>query len=186
MIFYTVFIYFLINDKLHKTTKVIEDTFVKIVTDMNINTQNNIKFNKPDIVVFDKINRIIRIIEVLITRQEALQRTEVHKSKKYVSLSNYLKMSYKMYVEIISFVLTWDEMVTKFNKDYRKLLDIEDSTMAYIQSISLKKTFELTTSNNLEFKCNNNYMSSEKSIYTFCKDFFKVNFFKEIFFNFLN
>ena len=51
---------------------------------------------------------------------------------------NYLK------VKIIPFVLTWDEVVTTYNKKYEKELGITRNISAYIQSITLQSiTFNL-------------------------------------------
>ena len=53
--------------KYHKINKVIENLFAKIVADIEFSTEASIKYNKPDIVVFDKLNRKIRIVEIRIT-----------------------------------------------------------------------------------------------------------------------
>ena len=110
------------NKKLknHQITKVIENAQAKIITDMNILVNKNIRENKLDIVIFDKINKKIKIIEVGITNKDRLQKTESLKKQKYVHLGNELSQTYKMQVEIIPFVMTWDGIVTKFNEKYRK------------------------------------------------------------------
>ena len=150
--------------KFHKVTKVIENSFAKIITDMNICISSNIRYNKPDIVVFDNLNKLIKIIEIGITNQADLQSREVYKKQKYVELANNFRTTYKMDVEIIPFVITWDGMVTNFNKNYRKNLDIDDNTLAYIQSISLRKTFELLASNKIEIKWDNSQMNWDDKI----------------------
>ena len=50
--------------RLHKMTKFIENEHAKIITDMIYITTTNIKFNKPDMIVFDILNRKITIIEI--------------------------------------------------------------------------------------------------------------------------
>ena len=51
---------------------------------------------------------------------------------------NYLK------VKIISFVLTWDGIVTTYHKKYEKELGITRNISAYIQSVTLQSiTFNL-------------------------------------------
>ncbi|KAM0686766.1 hypothetical protein COBT_002006 [Conglomerata obtusa] len=44
---------------------------------------------------------------------------------------------------IIPYVITWDGLVTKFHREYCKMLEIPAETEAYIQTITLKKTLEL-------------------------------------------
>ena len=65
--------------KYHKVLKVIDNPYAKIVSDMNFTTNNSIQFNKPDIVVFDNLNKKITIVEIGITSQENLQQTESFK-----------------------------------------------------------------------------------------------------------
>ena len=53
--------------------------------------------------------------------------------------------------EIIPFVITWDGMVTQFNMIYREKLEIDMNVFSYIQSIVLKKTFEIMVNGNNRF-----------------------------------
>ena len=92
---------------------------------MNIKVNKNIKENKLNIVAFDKLNRKIKITEIGITSKCNLQKTESFKKHKYIELGNELSMIHKMQVEILPFVITWDGMVTTFNKDYRKIIGTE-------------------------------------------------------------
>ncbi|KAL4709150.1 hypothetical protein ACJJTC_015799 [Scirpophaga incertulas] len=43
---------------------------------------------------------------------------------------------------ILPYVITWDGLVTKYHKKYRKEIGIQPKTEAYIQSLVLKKTLE--------------------------------------------
>ena len=56
-------------------SKCIENSFAKFITDTNICSESNIRYNKPDIIVFDKLNKLIRIIELGITNQDDLRST---------------------------------------------------------------------------------------------------------------
>ncbi|TBU11098.1 hypothetical protein CWI38_1388p0020 [Hamiltosporidium tvaerminnensis] len=53
-----------------------------------------------------------------------------------------LGLIYKCSVEIIPYVMTWDEYVTKYHKSHLKRLEIPMNVEAYIQSIVPKKTVE--------------------------------------------
>ena len=141
------------NNKMknHIITKVIENSNAKIITDMNFKISTQIKFNKPDIIVFDKIKRMIRIIEIGITSRDNLQSCESYKKQKYIPLANELSTRYKMQSEIIPFVITWDGIVTKFNKEYRNKLEIDDTILGYIQTNCLKKTFEIIVNNPIRY-----------------------------------
>ena len=161
--------------KYHKMSKCIENSFAKIITDTNICSESNIRYNKPDIIVFDKLNKLIRIIELGITNQDDLQAREVHKKQKYIELGNYLSATYRMKVEITPIALTWDGMVIIYNKGYRKVLDIDHNTLAYMQVISLKKTFELMASNTIEFKWEKSKMNLEEGIENIINRIIEIN-----------
>ncbi|EQB61708.1 hypothetical protein NAPIS_ORF00715 [Vairimorpha apis BRL 01] len=45
-------------------------------------------------------------------------------------------------MQIYPYVLTWDDIVTKYHAKYKKALEISDRIEAYIQSVTLKKTLE--------------------------------------------
>ncbi|TBU20102.1 hypothetical protein CWI38_0132p0030 [Hamiltosporidium tvaerminnensis] len=58
---------------------------------------------------------------------------------------NELSLIYKCRVEIISYVMTWNGIVTKYHKSHLKRLEIPMNVEAYIMYIVLKKTVERTS-----------------------------------------
>ncbi|KAF7684367.1 hypothetical protein TCON_0430 [Astathelohania contejeani] len=55
----------------------------------------------------------------------------------------YLRMNWLCYTNrIISYVMTWDGVVTKYHRNYLKELNIIFTIEAYIKSTELKKTLE--------------------------------------------
>ncbi|TBT98395.1 hypothetical protein CWI36_2404p0020 [Hamiltosporidium magnivora] len=65
----------------------------------------------------------------------SLQIVETEKLRKYDLLANELGLIYKCSEEIISYVMNWDGIVTKYHKTYVKRLQIPMNVEAYIQSI---------------------------------------------------
>jgi hypothetical protein len=57
-------------------------------------------------------------------------------------LANELGLIYKAKTKIISFVMTWDGVVTSYHKKYIQELNVQPTLEAYIQSDVLKKTLE--------------------------------------------
>jgi hypothetical protein len=98
-----------------------------------------VRYNKPDMGIYDKMQRLITIVEVGITSQDRLKSTEVEKLRKYDLLANELGLIHKCKTRIIPFVLTWYVIVTKCHKSYRKTFGVENHVEAYIQSVVLKK-----------------------------------------------
>ena len=65
--------------------KFFENSNANILIDMNIKVSAGIKENKPDIIVIDKISKIIRIIEIGITSKDYLQLFESFEKKCTIS-----------------------------------------------------------------------------------------------------
>ncbi|UYV74491.1 K02A2.6-like [Cordylochernes scorpioides] len=65
------------------------------------------------------------------------------KKRKYQLLAREMAQTEKMPVKVVPIVLTWDGIVTKYNKQYRKEINIRKRDFAYIQSLVLKKTMEI-------------------------------------------
>ncbi|TBT98924.1 hypothetical protein CWI37_1537p0010 [Hamiltosporidium tvaerminnensis] len=81
-------------------------------------------------------------IEVGITSQYSVQTVKTEKLRNYDLVENDLGLIYKWGAEMIPYVMTWDGIVTEYNKTYAKRLQIPMNVEAYIQSIVLKKTVE--------------------------------------------
>ncbi|KAF7682881.1 hypothetical protein TCON_1910 [Astathelohania contejeani] len=85
---------------------------------------------------------MIILVEICITSQDNLQQVEAEKKIKYDLLANELGILYKAKTKIISYVLTWEGIVTKYHRSFLKELEITAQIEAYIQSTVLKKTLE--------------------------------------------
>ena len=66
-------------------------------------------------------------------------------------------------------------MVTNYNKNYRNILEIDDNTLAYIQAISLRKTFELLAKNKIEFNWDNTRMNWDDKINNVINKIVEIN-----------
>ena len=104
--------------------QVISNENLEIRVDTRIRTDTNIRANKPDIFVYDKIRKEIILIEVGITSQDNLQSVECEKLHKYDMLANELQQIHRAEVKIIPYVLTWDGIVTEYHDTYAKYLGV--------------------------------------------------------------
>ncbi|TBU20184.1 hypothetical protein CWI38_0117p0010, partial [Hamiltosporidium tvaerminnensis] len=77
-------------------------------------------------------------------------RVDIRIKTDYDLLANDLGLIYKCSVEIISYMMTWDGIVTKYHKSHPKRLEIPMNVEAYIQSIVLKKTSALNAEESWE------------------------------------
>ena len=104
--------------------EIIENENAEIKVDTTIRTDVRIQSNRPDIFVFDKKKKEIVLIEVGITNQDILQNVESEKMRKYDLLAKELSLLYKCSTKIIPFVLTWDCIVTTYQKSTFPILEL--------------------------------------------------------------
>lgn len=113
-------------------TRIIENEQVKIIVEIPLKTDITVKYNKPDIKIFDKKNNKIFLVEIAITLIENLRDREVEKINEYKRLCQELSMIHKCRVTVVPIVIALNSIRTLFNKKYRKLIDLSDSTISYI------------------------------------------------------
>jgi hypothetical protein len=127
----------------HSVQQCIANSKVEIRVDSRIATRINVKYNKPDIFIYDKVKNEIVIVEVGITSFDNLRAVETEKQHKYDYLANHCGAMYKaVRTRIIPYVMTWEGLVTTFHEDYCKELRIDRRTEAYVQTRMLKMTLE--------------------------------------------
>ncbi|XP_029655396.1 uncharacterized protein LOC115229124 [Octopus sinensis] len=120
--------------KTHLVQEVISNERVEIRVDTRIETDSTIRYNKPDLLVYDKKENVIWIVEVGVTSQDNLQRVELEKLRKYDLLANELSLIHKAKVNIIPVVLTWDGIVSKYFKIFG--LDQSEGTSDCLYAIN--------------------------------------------------
>ena len=133
------------NKKLknYKVQEVLSNERVRIKSDVPIQTELRIEFNKPDLMIHDLVTKEITLIEVGITNKDILPTTELFKSQKYELLANELQCLFPgTKVTIIPVVMTWDGLVTRHFKRYMNQLQVSKRLQAYMQTVVLKKTCE--------------------------------------------
>jgi hypothetical protein len=77
-----------------------------------------------------------------ITSFDNLRTVEAEKKHKCDLLANNTGSLYKYKTRIISYVMTWDGVVTKFHKHYRHEIGLDNRIQAYVQFRVLKMTLE--------------------------------------------
>ncbi|TBU19842.1 hypothetical protein CWI38_0188p0030 [Hamiltosporidium tvaerminnensis] len=102
------------------------DEYAEIRVDTRIRTDVKIRCNRPDIFLYDKKKYRIPFIEL----------------RKYYLLAKVLGLIYKCIIGIITYVITLDDIITKYNNTYIKRLQIPRNVVAYIHFIVLKKRVE--------------------------------------------
>ncbi|EQB59856.1 reverse transcriptase [Vairimorpha apis BRL 01] len=122
--------------------QIVANKYVEIRVDTTIKTDVKIRYNKPDILLIDKIKKELLIVEIGVTSLDNLQQVESEKFRKYDELANELGLIHGCKTKIIPYVITWDGIVSKYHSKHRKELGITDRIEAYIQSTTLIKNLE--------------------------------------------
>ena len=78
----------------HSVQQITENEQAEVRVDTRIRGSIQVKYNRPDIFIYDKKRRQIIIIEVCITSQDNLQSVESEKTMKYDVLANNQSMLY--------------------------------------------------------------------------------------------
>ena len=129
--------------KNYKVQNVISNQRVRIKSDIPIITETRIDNNKPDLLIHDLKTNVITLVEVGVTNKRSLQAREIEKAHKYELLANELKIMYPgAEVKVIPIVITWDGLVTRYNRIYMEQLGISKKIQAYIQAQTIKRTCE--------------------------------------------
>ena len=87
----------------------------------------------------------MKLLEVGITNQDRLSLVENEKLRKYDLLANELVIIHKCKTSIVPYVMTRDDVVTKYHERHIKELEIQPNFEAYIQSLVFKENFESKT-----------------------------------------
>ncbi|GBE58957.1 reverse transcriptase domain containing protein [Babesia ovata] len=117
-----------------------------IAYDKTVKTQKIKEYNRPDIIVADRRRNMITIVEIGITNQENLVETENIKRGKYEHLIENLNaqtLNQQTRTRVISYVMTWEGIVTKDHTTHRQSLGISDLSEAHIQRVVIQETQKL-------------------------------------------
>ena len=89
----------------HTAEPVIETESVKILWDMNIQTDHSIEHRRPDIVVVDKDNKRALPIDIVVPADASVEKKEQEKMDRYQDLARELKRLWKVETKVISIVV---------------------------------------------------------------------------------
>jgi hypothetical protein len=132
-----------------KPTKIFENRDIKIVCESSVATDGYIKHYKPDLVVYNKKDKVMFIIEIGFTSKGWLKQVELEKLNKYMPLAQELIKMEKACVNIMPIVITWDCLTTKFFQKYCEKLNISPTTQAHIQKTAIRETYKILTSDKI-------------------------------------
>ncbi|EQB60996.1 hypothetical protein NAPIS_ORF01427 [Vairimorpha apis BRL 01] len=130
------------NKKLrgHSVQQIVANKYVEIRVDTTIKTDVKIRYNKPGILLIDKIKKELLIVEIGVTSLDNLQQVESEKFMKYDELANELGLIHGCKTKIIPYVITWDGIVSKYHSKHKKNL---------VSLTELRHTFSLQLSKRL-------------------------------------
>jgi hypothetical protein len=127
----------------HVPLPVIENEKVKILWDVNIYTDRVIQARRPDIVVVDKCEKRVTLIDMAVPADKNILEKEKEKVIKYQDLKMELKRLWKMKVKVIPVVIGALGSVSKNLKKWLKELDMEELDCSALQKAALLGTAKI-------------------------------------------
>ena len=125
----------------------LENSNGKIITNSVIKLESTNKIYKPDIILISKKKRKGKIIEIGITNPDIISKVEITKRNKYIPVSREMSNKEKMSFSNIPIVVTWNGLITKFNKAYCNQIELDDFTLSYLQKCILHETLKIIMQN---------------------------------------
>lgn len=120
---------------------VLENSTHKIYYDRAILTDRTIHYNRPDITVRDKINKITYLIDIAVPNTHNLQKTIAEKIHKYADLRDEVLRIWKQQkVYIVPLVLSTTGVIPKHIHHGLKLLDLKPNTYILLQKAAILNT----------------------------------------------
>ena len=111
--------------------------------DVNIYTDRVIQARRPDIVVVDKCEKRVTLIDMAVPADKNILEKEKEKVIKYQDLKMELKRLWKMKVKVIPVVIGALGSVSKNLKKWLKELDMEELDCSALQKAALLGTAKI-------------------------------------------
>jgi len=89
----------------HIPSNVVESSDVKVLWEFNIYTDRFLSVRHPDIVVIDKCEKMVKIIDVAVPLDSNVSTKEMEEIEKYKDLSLELSSLWKMKCEVVPLVI---------------------------------------------------------------------------------
>ena len=126
-----------IRKRKHQPGGVVETTNVKILWDVNIQTDNEIQARRPDIVVVNKKERKCYIIDFAVPGDVRIAEKEMEKIEKYDELKREVERLWKVKAKVIPIVLGALGTVTRNLSNYIKEIGVKTQIKLIQKSVLL-------------------------------------------------
>ena len=107
----------------HTPEKVIETEACKILWDFSIQTDHKLEHNKPDILVIDKVQQAVFIVDIACPFDSRIEKKEAEKIQHYLELKREIKRLWKINEVIIIPIIigSLGSITKKFTKHLKKM-----------------------------------------------------------------
>ena len=120
---------------------ILENTSHKIYYDRAILTDKTIPYNRPDITLQDKTNKIVYLIDVAVPNTHNIQKTIVEKINKYADLKEEITRIWKQdKVYVVPIVISTTGVIPKTIHHYLKIINLQDNIIHTLQKAAILNT----------------------------------------------
>ena len=117
----------------HQPEKVMENEHIKILWDFNIYTDQKIEARRPDIVVIDLKEKIVKLIDIAVPKDCRIDDKEAEKIDKYQKLRIELERLWEMKTMVIPIVIGSLGTIPKQLKHHIERLELNNISLIEIQ-----------------------------------------------------
>lgn len=120
---------------------ILENTTHKLYYDRAILTDKTIHYNRPDITVQDKVNKITYLIDIAVPNTHNIQKTITEKISKYAELKDEVSRIWRQEkVYIVPIVLSTTGVIPNHLLHSLKLLDLKETLYITLQKAAILNT----------------------------------------------
>jgi hypothetical protein len=125
----------------YSPSSVLENNTHKLYFDRAILTDRTIHFNRPDITLTDKVNKITYLIDIAVPNTHNLQKTIAEKIHKYTDLKDEVtRIWHQEKVYIVPIILSTTGVIPKHLHHSLKLIDLKRNTYIQMQKAAILNT----------------------------------------------
>lgn len=123
---------------------VLENQHSKVYWDLTLITDRGVEHNRPDMVVWDKLNKTATIIDFAVPQDNNLAKTYAEKIRKYEALAHQMKDMWKLKSVIIKpLVITVNGLVHRKSTQHLKELNLPKNTITWMQKAVILGTVNI-------------------------------------------
>lgn len=129
---------------LYSPQPIVENDSFKVYWDITISTDIAVEHNRPDVVVWNKINRTVVIVDFAVPMDGNLKKSYDEKKKKYEALSRQMRDMWRLNkVEVMPLIISCNGLVHEFTTKHLRQLKLPPNAITWMQKAVILGTINI-------------------------------------------